>query len=309
MRNKILLGVVAVLTVILIVVVINVKETYFEPLPVSDGESPITIRLLDTSNNTISEINLEDYVVGVVAAEMPASFDMEALKAQAVAARTYAMYKKETRNLDYDLVIGVSDQAYQNNKQLLDKWGLSFFNYFLKVRDAVLTTKNEILTYEGEVINAFYFAMSNGYTENSELVFQEDLPYLNSVPSTWEDESLNNYEVTSSISKEEFCTSLGITCEQIEIKDIERSNANRVLNITINNQVFEGTTVRQKLGLRSTDFEIEIVDNNVQITTKGYGHGVGMSQYGANGMAKDGYTYEEILKYYYQNTEIKKINV
>lgn len=309
MRNKILLGVVAVLTVILIVVVINVKETYFEPLPVSDGESPITIRLLDTSNNTISEINLEDYIVGVVAAEMPASFDMEALKAQAVAARTYAMYKKETRNLDYDLVIGVSDQAYQNNKQLLDKWGLSFFNYFLKVRDAVLTTKNEILTYEGEVINAFYFAMSNGYTENSELVFQEDLPYLNSVPSTWEDESLNNYEVTSSISKEEFCTSLGITCEQIEIKDIERSNANRVLNITINNQVFEGTTVRQKLGLRSTDFEIEIVDNNVQITTKGYGHGVGMSQYGANGMAKDGYTYEEILKYYYQNTEIKKINV
>ena len=309
MRNKILLGVVAVLTVILIVVVINVKETYFEPLPVSDGESPITIRLLDTSNNTISEINLEDYIVGVVAAEMPASFDMEALKAQAVAARTYAMYKKETRNLDYDLVIGASDQAYQNNKQLLDKWGLSFFNYFLKVRDAVLTTKNEILTYEGEVINAFYFAMSNGYTENSELVFQEDLPYLNSVPSTWEDESLNNYEVTSSISKEKFCTSLGITCEQIEIKDIERSNANRVLNITINNQVFEGTTVRQKLGLRSTDFEIEIVDNNVQITTKGYGHGVGMSQYGANGMAKDGYTYEEILKYYYQNTEIKKINV
>ena len=309
MRNKILLGVVAVLTVILIVVVINVKETYFEPLPVSDGESPITIRLLDTSNNTISEINLEDYIVGVVAAEMPASFDMEALKAQAVAARTYAMYKKETRNLDYDLVIGVSDQAYQNNKQLLDKWGLYFFNYFLKVRDAVLTTKNEILTYEGEVINAFYFAMSNGYTENSELVFQEDLPYLNSVPSTWEDESLNNYEVTSSISKEEFCTSLGITCEQIEIKDIERSNANRVLNITINNQVFEGTTVRQKLGLRSTDFEIEIVDNNVQITTKGYGHGVGMSQYGANGMAKDGYTYEEILKYYYQNTEIEKINV
>ena len=309
MRNKILLGVVAVLTVILIVVVINVKETYFEPLPVSDGESPITIRLLDTSNNTISEINLEDYIVGVVAAEMPASFDMEALKAQAVAARTYAMYKKETRNLDYDLVIGVSDQAYQNNKQLLDKWGLSFFNYFLKVRDAVLTTKNEILTYEGEVINAFYFAMSNGYTENSELVFQEDLPYLNSVPSTWEDESLNNYEVTSSRSKEEFCTSLGITCEQIEIKDIERSNANRVLNITINNQVFEGTTVRQKLGLRSTDFEIEIVDNNVQITTKGYGHGVGMSQYGANGMAKDGYTYEEILKYYYQNTEIEQINV
>ena len=127
MRNKILLGIVVILTIVLIVVVVSVKETYFEPLPVSEGETPVTIRLLDTSTNIINELNLEDYIVGVVAAEMPASFNLEALKAQAVAARTYAMYKKETRNLDYDLVIGTSDQAYQNNKQLLDKWGLSFF--------------------------------------------------------------------------------------------------------------------------------------------------------------------------------------
>ena len=309
MRNKILLGIVVILTIVLIVVVVSVKETYFEPLPVSEGETPVIIRLLDTSTNTINELNLEDYIVGVVAAEMPASFNLEALKAQAVAARTYAMYKKETRNLDYDLVIGTSDQAYQNNKQLLDKWGLSFFTYYLKVRDAVLATKGEILTYDGNVINAFYFAMSNGYTENSELVFQEALPYLNSVPSAWEDESLNNYEYTKTMTKEEFCTNLGIACDTIEIKDIVRSDANRVLNITINNQVYEGTTVRSKLGLRSTDFEIELTENSVNITTRGYGHGVGMSQYGANGMASEGYTYDEILKYYYQNTQIEKINV
>ena len=130
MRNKILLGVVGILTIVLIVIVRNVKQTYFEPLPIKEGETPVTIRLLDTSTNIISEINLEDYIIGVVAAEMPASFNLEALKAQAVAARTYAMYKKETRNLDYDLIIGTSDQAYQNNKQLLDKWGISFFNYY-----------------------------------------------------------------------------------------------------------------------------------------------------------------------------------
>ena len=309
MRNKILLGVVGILTIVLIVIVRNVKQTYFEPLPIKEGETPVTIRLLDTSTNIISEINLEDYIIGVVAAEMPASFNLEALKAQAVAARTYAMYKKETRNLDYDLIIGTSDQAYQNNKQLLDKWGISFFNYYLKVRDAVLSTKGEILTYDGKVINAFYFAMSNGYTENSELVFQENLPYLNSVPSTWENESISNYEYTKTMTKEEFCTNLGITCDTIEIKDVVRSEANRVLQITINNQILEGTTVRSKLGLRSTDFEIVLTEDTVSITTKGYGHGVGMSQYGANGMANEGYLYEEILKYYYQNTEIEKINV
>lgn len=307
MRNKVLLSVVLILVVILCFVLSNVKETYFEPIPVLEGETPIKVRLLNESDNSITEVNIEDYIVGVVSAEMPASFEVEALKAQAVAARTYAMYKKETRNLDYDLIIGTKDQAYQTNEALLKKWGLSFFNNFLKIRNAVIATKGEILTYEGKTINAFYFSMSNGYTENSELVFKQDLPYLNSVPSIYDNESLNNYEYTKTIAKEDFCSSLEITCDNINIKDIKRSDANRVLNITINEKVFVGTTIRTKLGLRSTDFTIEIDDNDVIITTKGYGHGVGMSQYGANGMATNGDNYESILKHYYQNTEITKI--
>lgn len=306
MKNKILLAVVVILTATLIFVSLTVKEIT-GPLPIPEGETAITVRLLDESTNTITEKNLEDYIIGVVAAEMPASFETEALKAQAIAARTFAMYKKETRNLDYDLIIGTKDQAYQDNQALLKKWGINFFPNYLKIREAVNDTRGQVLTYEGNIINAFYFSMSNGYTENSELVFQQDLPYLNSVSSEWDNASITNYEFTKTMTKEEFCNALAISCETIEIKDIVRSDANRILNITINDQVFVGTVVRSKLGLRSTDFDIIVNDTTVSITTRGYGHGVGMSQYGANGMAKEGYSYEEILKHYYQNTEITKL--
>ena len=306
MRNKILLAVVLMLTAILIIVSLSIKKVT-EPIVMEEGKEPIVIRLLDESTNEITNINLEDYIIGVVAAEMPASFELEALKAQAVAARTFAMYKKETRNLDYDLIKGVKDQAYKDNKTLLTQWNVNFFTNYLKIRKAVEETQGQVLTYNGEIINAFYFSMSNGYTENCELVFAQDLPYLNSVSSKWDNESLNNYSYTTTFSKEDFCSSLGITCDKIEIQDITRSEANRVLTIIINGQTFKGTEVRSKLGLRSTDFDITINESDITITTRGYGHGVGMSQYGANGMGQDGYSYEEIVKYYYQNTEITNL--
>ena len=309
MKNKILLAVVLILTIILFIVTKNVKQIYFEPVPVNDKTKKITVNLLNESDGSIKNINIDDYIIGVVAAEMPASFEPEALKAQAVAARTYAMYKKETRNLDYDLIIGTKDQAYQTNEELLKKWGVSFFKNYLKVRDAVLATEGEILTYNGQTINAFYFSMSNGYTENVESVFKSDLPYLKSVPSTWDNESIKNYEFTKTISKEDFCKSLEIPCDNIKIENIQKTSSNRVASLTINDKTFLGTKVRSLLGLRSTDFTIECLDNDIKITTKGYGHGVGMSQYGANGMAKENHNYKEILNYFYQNTEISKINV
>ena len=309
MKNKILLAVVLILTIILFIVTKNVKQIYFEPVPVSDKTKKITVNLLNESDGSIKNVNIEDYIIGVVAAEMPASFEPEALKAQGVAARTYAMYKKETRNLDYDLIIGTKDQAYQTNEELLKKWGVSFFKNYLKVRDAVLATEGEILTYNGQTINAFYFSMSNGYTENVESVFKSDLPYLKSVPSTWDNESIKNYEFTKTISKEDFCKILEIPCDNIKIENIQKTSSNRVASLTINDKTFLGTKVRSLLGLRSTDFTIECLDNDIKITTKGYGHGVGMSQYGANGMAKENHNYKEILNYFYQNTEISKINV
>lgn len=311
MKNKILLGVVVFLSFILIAVVRHEKKTnYYFPMnsAVENDENPQTIRLLDENSNTITTVNLEDYIIGVVAAEMPASFETEALKAQAVAARTYAMYKKEHRNLDYDCIIGTKDQAYKNNEALLKQWNIGFWNKYLKIREAVLATKNEVLTYNDEIINAFYFSMSNGKTENSELVFQEAKPYLKSVESKWDNNSINNYEVTKTITKQEFCEKLNISCENIQISNEKRSDSNRILSISINGKDFKGTEVRTKLGLRSTDFQITSFENNVEIITKGFGHGVGMSQYGANGMAQEGSDYQTILNHYYQNTKISQIS-
>ena len=164
MKNKILLGVVFILILTIIFLPKEIKKASVSEEKVDVKESQIFVRLLDEQTNTITEENLEDYIVGVVSAEMPSVFNMEALKAQAVAARTYAMYKKKTRNLDYDLIIGVKDQAYKNNETLLKYWGINFFSNYLKIREAVKETKGQVLTYQNNIINAFYFSMSNGYT-------------------------------------------------------------------------------------------------------------------------------------------------
>ena len=311
MKNKIYTVIILILSITLIVVVRQEKKTNYSfayPKEEEPEKNPIKIKLLDEITGNITEIDLEEYIIGVVASEMPASFEEEALKAQAVAARTYAMYKKATRKEAYDLIIGTKDQAYQTNEQLFQKWNIDFFPQYLKIRNAVLSTQNEILTYNGEVINAFYFSMSNGQTENSELVFSEELPYLKSVESKWDNENIPNYQFEKIISQEEFCQNLQIDCQEITINNIIKSDSNRILEITINGQVFKGTKVRSLLGLRSTDFTIEKQNDEIKITTKGYGHGVGMSQYGANGMAKEGQKYQDILKHYYTNTNISQIS-
>ena len=188
-----------------------------------------------------------------------------------------------------------------------EKWQDDFTFYYTKIKEAVEATKNLVMEYDGEVISAYYFAMSNGATEDVSLVFGESRDYLVSVASPW-DENVKNFSVTTTFSQKEFCEKLNIDCSSIVINDIARSSTNRVNTITINNQEFKGTTFRSLLGLRSTDFTISI-ENDITITTKGYGHGVGMSQYGANEMAKNGSSYEEILKYYYKDIDIVEINV
>jgi len=314
LNNKILIKIIAVLSIILVLVVSFRSKTNFSFGEENNSENnekqeyikTETIRVYNPSTSDILEMNLEDYIIGVVAAEMPVSFELEALKSQAVAARTFAMYKKKHSKADYDVQIGVSDQAYNSIEEMQKKWAENFNSNYQKVQTAVNQTKGEILTYQGEVIESFYFSMSNGYTEKSELVFQEALPYITSVESSWDNDTLNNYEVTKEISREEFCHTLNISCEQIEITNINRTDSGRVSNITINTKTFTGVQLRQLLTLRSTDFQIE-PNETIKITTKGYGHGVGMSQYGANGMAKEGANYQEILNHYYQNIEFSKI--
>lgn len=303
MKNKYLLVIILVLSIIAIISSPKKETANFLDEEKQDDEIKLTIK--DSKTNDEIKLNLEDYIVGVVAGEMPASFSEEALKAQAIAARTYAVYKMGTANKTYDLTTDVSNQVYINDEEMHQLWKESYQKYFDKVKKAVEDTTGLIMNYDGKVISSFYFAISNGKTEDVAQVFGQSKDYLKSVDSSW-DKEVKSFNKIVTFSKEEFCQKLAINCEKIIIKDIKKSSSGRVNSININDKEFKGTKIRSLLNLRSTDFEIK-VNNLVEISTNGYGHGVGMSQYGANEMAKRGSNYEEILKHYYQNIEIEKI--
>ena len=250
-------------------------------------------------------MDLEDYVIGVVAGEMPASFDMEALKAQAVASRTFALYKMDSVN-NYVLSTTISDQVYLTMGEMKEKWGSDFEYYYNRVKTAVEATGGEILTYNGNIASTYYFAISNGYTDDALTVFNEDKDYLVSVESLW-DKKYQSYSSTYTLSKASFLNKLGLTGDSITISNVVRASNNYIRQIDINGTTFTGIEVFNKLNLKSTDFTITVNGDDVSILTYGFGHGVGMSQYGAQGMASSGYTYQDILKHYYQNTEIVKI--
>lgn len=267
------------------------------------------IRVKRNQTNIIETIPLESYIVGVLAGEMPIDFDLEALKAQAVASRSYALKRMEyNKDKEYDVVDTILNQVYLDEEYLKNAWGNNYVKNINKLRKAVNETIDEYLEYNGSIVDAMFFSTSNGYTEDSELVFNFECDYLRSVDSPWDEEVSSAYLTTKTISLTEFYENLNLPYDKnLNIEIIKRSNTNRILLLKINNQEFSGTDVYNKLSLRSTDFTIELYGDTVKITTKGYGHGVGMSQYGALGMAKKGYTYEEILKHYYQNVSITKL--
>jgi len=265
------------------------------------------VRVKQTESGNIVEVPLEEYVAGVVAGEMPITFETEALKAQAVAARSYVLKKIEQNyKNNYDVVDTVLNQVYLDDESLKNKWKDKYEERIQKIKKVVLDTKGEYLTYNGKVIEAFFFSTSSGLTENCEEVFVEALPYLRSVDSHY-DEISPVYETQKIINYTEFCNKLGIENVPLNINVTKTTSTGRIKNITINGVNFTGNQVTQKLGLRSNYFEIKQDNDNVIVTTKGYGHGVGMSQYGANGMAKEGYTYKDILNHYYTNIQISKI--
>ena len=269
----------------------------------------MNVRVKREETNTIEVVPFEDYVVGVLAGEMPVNFELEALKAQAVAARTYVMKKmSDNKNEDYDIVDTVQNQVYISDQELQDKWKDKYQERINKVKTAVLETKGEYLSYNGKVIEAFFFSTSVGKTENSEDVFKQALPYLRSVDSTWDEEVSPVFNDSKEYSLQEFYERLNLKySDKIKVEVLNTTSTGRIKNIKINNKKFTGSEVYKNLNLRSTFFEINQIGSNVVINTKGYGHGVGMSQYGALAMAKKGYKYDEILKYYYQNIQIEKI--
>ena len=255
-------------------------------------------------NNNVIKISLDDYLVGVVASEMPASFSDEALKAQAVVARTYTLKLIESKRVITD---DVSTQVYKDNNELMNMWGNSYEKNYNKIKNAVSSTHNVVIKYNGNLIDAVYHSTSNGYTEDAKYVWNNDIPYLKSVSSPW-DASVSSFFRENSIDFNTISDKLGILVDSNRIIEIiSRDESNRVSKIKINDIEYSGVNIRNLLQLRSADFDIDKYDNGITFKTKGYGHGVGMSQYGANEMAKIGYTYDKIISYYYTNVNLEKI--
>ena len=253
------------------------------------------------NGGVVTNIDLEEYVIGVVAAEMPAAFHSEALKAQAVVARTYAM-KKASQGIT--LVNSTSHQVYNSIEQMKAKWGSSYSTYYNKIKNAVNDTKGKVLKYNGQYIEALYFSMSNGKTELPSYVWSTNYPYLQVVSSSW-DENLSAAKYTVSMTYSTLSSKLGVVVDaNSEINILSRTAGDRVNEISIAGKTFTGVKVRSLLGLRSADFTITKTSTGIKITTKGFGHGVGMSQYGANGAAKAGYTYKQILNHYYSGASL-----
>lgn len=271
--------------------------------------SNMNVRVKREAKGLVESVPFEDYVVGVLAGEVPTSFDIEALKAQAVAARTYVMKKmQDNKDKDYDVVDTVENQVYLDNEQLKEKWNDKYVEKINRVKEAVIGTKGEYLIYDGKVIEAFFFSTSVGKTENSEEIFTSAKPYLRSVDSSWDEEVSPVFNVSFEFSLQEFYDKLGLKYnDDLKIEVLSTTSTGRIKEIKINDKKFTGGQVYSKLSLKSTFFTITKIGNSVVVNTKGYGHGVGMSQYGALAMAKKGYTYDEILKYYYQGVDIKKI--
>lgn len=270
-------------------------------------EKNTSVRVMRSETNTIEKIPLEQYLIGVLSGEMPISYNIEALKAQAVAARTYTLKKMETnKDNSYDVIDTTDDQVYLDDKYLKENWKEKYNEYIKKVKQAVDETSGEYLTYDGQIIKAFFFSTSSGTTENCKDVFGENLPYLISVSSTW-DVNSPSYLDSKTLSLQEFYQTLGLEYQEELNINIERNETNSISNITVNNTTFKGTEFRQKLNLKSTNIEITQEGKEVTLISKGFGHGVGMSQYGAQQLAQQGYKYNEILKYYYTGIDFKKI--
>lgn len=279
-----------------------------------------TIKLLHAKTGEVEEVDLDTYLCSVVSAEMPADFEEEALKAQGVVARTYTVYKINNKKHDNADICDDSNccQAWISKEDRLSKWEESKReNNWKKIESCVNATKGKIITYNNQPINAFFHSNSGGTTELPVNVWGggSDLPYLQVVETAGEDEysqynsevELTNEELTNKI-KEKY-SDIQIDFSNIEdVKVLEYTDSGRVKKVKFGNHEISGTEVRSILGLRSTNFEIIKEDGKIKFKVKGYGHGVGMSQTGADSMAKQGKNYEEIIKHFYVGVEIKEIN-
>lgn len=276
-----------------------------------------TIKLLHKDSNKIDEIKLDEYLYGVVSAEMPASFEEEALKAQAVVARTYTIYKivnndgkHEKADICYN---SACCQAWISKADRLEKWDEdNRDDYWNKIVKAVNDTQGKIITYDGKPINAFFHSNSGGKTEAPINVWGgSGYPYLQSVSTSGED-AYSQYSSEASFTKKEFEEKIKEVHSDFKIdykdKDCikieEYTDGDRVKTMKIGNLELSGVEVRNIFELRSANFTVTINDDKIEFKVTGYGHGVGMSQTGADSLAKEGKNYEDIIHHFYTDVDI-----
>ena len=265
---------------------------------------PVLVRQED---GTVSQMDMDSYLVGVVLAEMPVSFEEEALEAQSVVARTYARKAWETGGKHGDCSVCTRSaccQGYIGDEDYLSQGGTE--EGLKKVRAAVAATSGWVLTYEGKLIEATYFSCSGGSTEDAAAVWGTEFPYLQAVASPGEEKAAH-YTDTVRFSAGAFQDALGVTLSGSPggwFRDVTYTDGGGVDTIVIGGTTYKGTELRSLLGLRSTAFSVSTTEDTVTVTTRGYGHRVGMSQYGANRLAQEGKSWQEILHWYYTGVTI-----
>lgn len=268
------------------------------------------------AQDRVVEMELETYVCGVVAAEMPATYHLEALMAQAVAARTRALWQMQSGGCALHAGADICTdsahcQGYATAQQCRDMWGNEYAAYAARVVGAVGSTRGEMLTYEGRPITVMYHAISGGRTEDVQAVFSSSLPYLVSVESS-EETGVRGLYTDISFTFEEMADRLG---DGVTADEVRRTfsiggytDSGRVASVHVDGRVIPATQLRGLLGLRSTWFSLSTTDGGITFHQRGYGHGVGMSQAGANGMAAAGDGYRTILLHFYPGVEVQKVS-
>jgi stage II sporulation protein D len=289
----------------------------FTPTGQLQGRQQGPLVRLKLQSGQVITLPLEEYLIGVVAAEMPAEFHPEALKAQAVAARTYALCRMSTNN---GSVVGADlssdpdrSQAWIPVSEMRRRWGLLYFGYYYrKLAAAVQDTDGEVVAYHGQLIDPVYFSSCGGLgTEDAEDVWGRDIPYLRGVPCSW-CPPLEQQYVAAPFTRNSLLQHLGMKSQDVPagtrldglIRIIDRTPRGRVKELRVGNRVFEATDFRRLLGLRSTAFTVSVVKGKIILETRGDGHAVGMCQWGAQGLALQGKNYRDILTYYYRGVQV-----
>ncbi len=273
-----------------------------------------TVKLLLTETNTVVEMNFEDYIKGVLLGEMPVTYELEALKAQAVVARTYTLYKMKNAISKHEYGADMCDnvnccQAYKTKEYAFASWDDAEENEkWEKLESAVTSTSGEVILYNGELINAFFHANSGGKTENVKYLWSKtEIPYLVSVDGNENDIFQDSKTFSKAEFKELINSLVPNYTNESKIVIESYTGSGRVDTLSIDGNIIDATTLRSLIGIRSTNFRIEESGDSITFYTIGYGHGVGMSQDGANCMATNGSNYIDIIKHFYTGVEIEKL--